>query len=1169
MVESDIRPSPNSSLVHPHRYYPFAIPQIRNSADSLMLKLIVKAYELRTKSKVDLARTLEDLKSELATLRIKQASSSSGQGQNSVPKITSVRKDIARVNTVISQVQRDQLRLFYKGAKYVPLDLRTKRTRAIRRRLTKSELSLKTVKAQKKLTHFPQRNEMTGLTAQVPTLKRKALDEGDKETNVVSEAESGEVSDTGTLDVSVSASVSNNGKPNITTVKGNTNINASETREPREAIETDSDSAVKIVSGDELSDSASETDTGNIRIAKENNNEHNNDGSNNDSNINNDTTDSAKPLRKHKKHRKSSTSSSAKHSRDKDRKKHRKHHSLSPSKAGIARTHSRSRSRSVSPARDRALGSRPRERERSRDKRRGDYALSNNNRDRRNSRDYDYDYYDRERDLRDRDAYSRAIGGNGRGTAAPPDEDSGFSRRRREPARADYYSTQWRGSYGEIDRERDSRRDYRQQRADDRYSDNRHPPQQQQNQYQNSHSQHQQQQHQSFKDSMGVAVRSDKTVSENIIESNRSDKFISESRDKKEGNSATTTTAEASAPQDTKIDGKQQPGDDATASGDGSNITEVAVFGEEDTEELRLIEERRKRRLAILQKYHSVSATSPPTDQVASFAESPDSQKISSSIIPGDELSNEQTESKNELNEVTDLQLQNTVNFTATASIDGSDTKITMGEAEISAADYDPNQDGANDQQHRQKKPAVATATTATHKIANVKDDDDIFNPKGQINFSGVIASGTNNDVEGKVGGAKKKGKKVSKKDAEFDMFAEDDMFALDADLTNTGTTHILESAVVVRSSDNPALIDNWDDSDGYYREVLDSRYHVYQNLGRGVFSSVVKARDTKNGDVDVAIKVIRNNDTMHRAGMKEISILKKLAELDPDDKKHVIRLVRHFEHKNHLCMVFESMSMNLREVLKKFGKDIGLNIKAVRIYAQQLLLSLSLLRKGNILHADIKPDNILVSESKNTLKLCDLGSASDASENEITPYLVSRFYRAPEIIIGLPYDFSMDMWSIACTLYELYTGKILFPGRSNNQMLRYMQEVKGPFPKKMLRKGQFTNFHFDESLNFLQIETTTNANTDVGATTAGAAITTNIVRPLAIVKASKDIKTRLIGGGMGGVGKEEKEIVGHFVDFLERSLNLAPEGRLTVKEALVHPFIVGTTTNASASLKE
>jgi serine/threonine protein kinase len=89
---------------------------------------------------------------------------------------------------------------------------------------------------------------------------------------------------------------------------------------------------------------------------------------------------------------------------------------------------------------------------------------------------------------------------------------------------------------------------------------------------------------------------------------------------------------------------------------------------------------------------------------------------------------------------------------------------------------------------------------------------------------------------------------------------------------------------------------------------------------------------------------------------------------------------------------------MDLRQVIKKFGKENGLNIKAVRVYAQQLLQSLALLKKVNLIHSDIKPDNILVTENKNILKLCDLGSASDASENEITPYLVSRFYRAPEI---------------------------------------------------------------------------------------------------------------------------------------------------------------------------
>lgn len=142
--------------------------------------------------------------------------------------------------------------------------------------------------------------------------------------------------------------------------------------------------------------------------------------------------------------------------------------------------------------------------------------------------------------------------------------------------------------------------------------------------------------------------------------------------------------------------------------------------------------------------------------------------------------------------------------------------------------------------------------------------------------------------------------------------------------------------------------------------------------------------------------------------------------------------------------MVLEPLAMNLREILKKYGKNVGLHIKAVRSYTQQLFFALKLLKKTEILHADIKPDNILVNETHLILKLCDFGSASTISDNEITPYLVSRFYRAPEIILGLPYDYAIDMWSAACTIHELYTGKILFSGKSNNQMLKYMMDVKG-----------------------------------------------------------------------------------------------------------------------------
>lgn len=109
-------------------------------------------------------------------------------------------------------------------------------------------------------------------------------------------------------------------------------------------------------------------------------------------------------------------------------------------------------------------------------------------------------------------------------------------------------------------------------------------------------------------------------------------------------------------------------------------------------------------------------------------------------------------------------------------------------------------------------------------------------------------------------------------------------------------------------------------------------------------------------------------------------------------------------------------------------------------------------------------------------LKICDLGTAIDRDDaatarSEITPYLVSRFYRAPEIILGMHYDYGVDMWSIGCTLYELYTGKILFTGDSNNQMLKAIMEIRGRLTPKLFRRGQLSGGHFDDMGHFISVE--------------------------------------------------------------------------------------------------
>lgn len=309
--------------------------------------------------------------------------------------------------------------------------------------------------------------------------------------------------------------------------------------------------------------------------------------------------------------------------------------------------------------------------------------------------------------------------------------------------------------------------------------------------------------------------------------------------------------------------------------------------------------------------------------------------------------------------------------------------------------------------------------------------------------------------------------------DENFDMFADD----FDEDKYATKP----DSAAVVAKGDDGAEggILEGDDREGYYKmrigEVINNRYQIQSTLGKGMFSGVVGAIDVTT-KTPVAIKMIRNNDALRKAGYTEIAILQKLNDADPEGRKHIVKFERSFEFRGHLCMAFENLSMNLREVLRKFGNNVGINLSATRTYAYQIFVALAHMRKCTIIHADLKPDNILVNETRSVLKICDLGTAIDRSDaatahTGITPYLVSRFYRAPEIILGMEYDYGVDMWSIGCTLYELYTGKILFTGDSNNQMLKAIMEVRGRLTPKLFKRGQLAGNHFDELGQFVSVE--------------------------------------------------------------------------------------------------
>ena len=119
--------------------------------------------------------------------------------------------------------------------------------------------------------------------------------------------------------------------------------------------------------------------------------------------------------------------------------------------------------------------------------------------------------------------------------------------------------------------------------------------------------------------------------------------------------------------------------------------------------------------------------------------------------------------------------------------------------------------------------------------------------------------------------------------------------------------------------------------------------------------------------------------------------------------------------------------------------------------------------RDHNIIHCDLKPENILLKQpNKSGIKIIDYGS-SCFQYQRIYTYIQSRFYRAPEIILGIPYTTSIDMWSFGCIMAELYTGYPLFPGENEAEQLAYVMEIKGVPPDYIVELSSRRNLFFEK----------------------------------------------------------------------------------------------------------
>jgi len=283
-------------------------------------------------------------------------------------------------------------------------------------------------------------------------------------------------------------------------------------------------------------------------------------------------------------------------------------------------------------------------------------------------------------------------------------------------------------------------------------------------------------------------------------------------------------------------------------------------------------------------------------------------------------------------------------------------------------------------------------------------------------------------------------------------------------------------------------------------------RYVVVNKVGWGHFSTVWRAYDTVDHRY-VALKIVKSAPQYTEAAQDEIVIMERVTGADPTNTSCCLHLLNHFVHLGpngtHVCMVFELLGSNLLDLIKLHGYQ-GIPMPAVKYITAQILKALDYLhKKCGVIHTDIKPENILLCDTitedqylpsnnpqaagphrtaegveaavmtgKKTfeqlyrVKIADFGNANWVKMH-FTDDIQTRQYRSPEVIIGASWNCTVDVWSVACMVFELLTGDFLFEPKcgsgfeKEDDHLAQMIELLGPIPPVLIVLGKYSERYF------------------------------------------------------------------------------------------------------------
>jgi serine/threonine protein kinase len=321
--------------------------------------------------------------------------------------------------------------------------------------------------------------------------------------------------------------------------------------------------------------------------------------------------------------------------------------------------------------------------------------------------------------------------------------------------------------------------------------------------------------------------------------------------------------------------------------------------------------------------------------------------------------------------------------------------------------------------------------------------------------------------------------------------------------------------------------------------EVVAGRWQIVGMLGQAQFSKALEVKDLAagGGKQRYCLKVIHNNKEYMDQALDEVKLHRYLRANCDLDASCLLRMHDYFYHREHLMILTELLRDNLYEAAR--ARPHYFTLPRLQAVARQLLAALSTLHRLHVIHSDLKPENVLIKSYSNVqVRLIDFGS-SVFFHGPLEPYVQTRSYRAPEVILGLEYTDRIDIWSLGCLLAELLTGQVLFEGDSAVAVLAKVQGMRGPWPSWMLHRGAHVDQYFRKELVLFQELTEEAGQDEDGRPRNRKTGLLRLFRPK-----TTNLKARLRSNHPA------------FLDFISKCLKIDPSHRPSARELQLHPFI-------------